>query len=416
MDPQPLRLFYITDAFPSVSEVFISRELHGLERLGAEITLLSLQKPQAAVEHTINRQLGLRCYWDPDLLQAPIEKGFGHLSAFLTRPNAYLKILACSRMADLPSMRHLFRQLPIYARLIRESQAERIHCHFARKGMLVGWLASHLLGLPFSVTLHGSDILLTPYQNLGLLLADAEWVICVSEQIREVVRRDYGIAPRKLAVVRCGISPPDFLFPLRRPDRLRILCVARLHPVKGLHDLIAACALLRERQADFTCLIVGEGELRQNLQRQIIDQGLSGMVHLAGAIPNEKLPELYAGSSVFVLPSYSEGLPVVLLEAMASGLPVIATRVGGIPELVTSGENGLLVAPAQPESLAAAIQELATLPEPEIARMRNRNRLKVEKFFNAAIESRKLFRLFSSPHRRGRINDQTFFDLPHARE
>ncbi len=262
-----MHLFYITDIFPAVSQIFISRELAGLEQLGANITMLSLQKPQDVVDHALNRQLRTRCYWCPDLAVTRVGKAVGHLSTFIARPNSYLATHTCARSAGLPPLRYIFRQLPLYGRLIRESGAQRIHCHFGRQGMLVGWLASRLLGLPFSVTLHGSDILVSPYKNLGAVLADADLVICVSEKIRTVVRQNYHIDPQKLAVIRCGIPLADYQLAPVLPGILKILCVARLHPVKGINDLIAACSLLRERQVKFECLIVGDGELRQALQK-----------------------------------------------------------------------------------------------------------------------------------------------------
>jgi glycosyltransferase involved in cell wall biosynthesis len=412
-----MHLFYITDLFPEVSQVFISRELAGLEKLGAEITLLSLQKPQNSIVHALNGQLRTRCFWGPELAVAKVEKGLSHLSAFISRPKTYLATAICSQTAGLPPLRHPFRQLPLYARLIQESGAQRIHCHFGRQGMLVGWLASHLLGLPFSVTLHGSDVMVSPYMNLGTVLADADLIICVSEKIRALVQQSYRIDPQKLAVVRCGVSLSDYQLAPKLPGILKILCVARLHPIKGIDDLVTACSLLRDRQVKFECLIVGDGAMRQALQDQVEYLGLRSSIRFAGAVPNEKLPEIYAQSSLVVLPSHSEGLSVVLLEAMASGLPVVATNVGGIPELVISGENGQLVDPCQPKSLADAIQKIACLSLAEKEEIGRKNRQKVQESFNFTPETGKLYELFKKnniPRREKLGHENGFFDMPHG--
>ncbi len=84
---------------------------------------------------------------------------------------------------------------------------------------------------------------------------------------------------------------------------------------------------------------------------------------LAGAVPVEDVPAFYAAADAFCLPSYAEGVPIVLMEAMASGLPVVATRIAGIPELVTDAESGLLVDPGDQRALAGALSRLARSPD-----------------------------------------------------
>ncbi|MCP4745249.1 MAG: glycosyltransferase [Desulfobacteraceae bacterium] len=391
-----MKIFYITDIFPTVSQVFISRELAALERLGAKITMFSLQKPQDGISHALNNHLRINLLWEPDLRKNKIAKAADHLAAVFSNPKAYREALGRAGTAGLPPMQYFFRQLPFYCSLIKESGAQRIHCHFGRMGMLVGWLASCMLDLPFSVTLHGTDILMSPYNNLGAVLNDADLVICVSEKIKSVAKSRYKISPNKLAVIPCGLTVGEYPLNLlnKKQKRLNILCVARLHPVKGLNDLILACFALRNRGFKFTCFIVGDGQLKEMLQEQVVALELRKFVRFLGAIPNEKLPQVYSESSVFVLPSYSEGLSVVIMEAMASGLPIVATNVGGIPELVQDGKNGYLVAPGKPAGLANAIEKVFGLSRADKVKMRQMNRLKVKKYFNSQIETAKLLNLF----------------------
>jgi glycosyltransferase involved in cell wall biosynthesis len=155
-----------------------------------------------------------------------------------------------------------------------------------------------------------------------------------------------------------GIPPLPAPEPQRpRSGALRILHVGRLYEHKAQHHLIEACALLAARGVAFSCDVVGEGELRTELEAQIAHFGLRDRVHLLGARFHDEVLELYGEADLFVLCSITEGQPVVLMEAMRAGLPLIATAVAAVPELVQDG--GILVPPADPEALADAIQSVA---------------------------------------------------------
>jgi glycosyltransferase involved in cell wall biosynthesis len=143
------------------------------------------------------------------------------------------------------------------------------------------------------------------------------------------------------------------------PGRALICCAAgRLVWAKGYDDLIAGFSMIADRHPDLHCLILGEGRLRPDLEDQIGRVGLRGRIHLMGfREPGEALAILKA-SDVFVMPSRSEGTPVALLETAALGIPILATRVGGIPELVKDGKQAILVPPGDPDALSAGITRL----------------------------------------------------------
>lgn len=139
----------------------------------------------------------------------------------------------------------------------------------------------------------------------------------------------------------------------------RILYVGRLSAEKGVTQLVPMLAALRKQGHEVVLDLVGEGDLRPPLEAQIAATDLENVVSLHGYVPlGASLMALYQRADIFVLPSLVEGMGKVLLEAMAAGLPIVATRVGGIPHLITHGENGLLVPPQDSEALADAVASL----------------------------------------------------------
>jgi colanic acid/amylovoran biosynthesis glycosyltransferase len=141
----------------------------------------------------------------------------------------------------------------------------------------------------------------------------------------------------------------------------RIVSVGRLVEKKGFPELLAACALLRERGSHFHCDIIGAGPLEATLQTQIEESGLGDLVTLHGAQPQDVVRNFLSRARAFALAARQEGdggsdnLPTVIMEAMAYGLPVVSTRIAGIPEMVDPGETGALVSARDVPSFAEAL-------------------------------------------------------------
>jgi len=185
------------------------------------------------------------------------------------------------------------------------------------------------------------------------------------------VERFSAVNPQIVAQVR-----PTFDIPADVP---LVGAVGRLHRQKGFGYLVAAMAQVREHIPDVRLLLIGDGELRGELEAQARAAGLSEAAVFAGMRLN--IPEILATLDVFALPSLWEGMPNVVLEAMAAGLPVVATAVGGTPEVVVNGVTGFLVPPRDPDALAKAIIRL--LCDPDLRRrMGKAGRERVERFFS----------------------------------
>jgi glycosyltransferase involved in cell wall biosynthesis len=143
--------------------------------------------------------------------------------------------------------------------------------------------------------------------------------------------------------------------------------VGRLSPAKGLPLLIDACARLRDQGETFTLTVIGDGELRLGLERQIRREKLENMVTLAGVRSSAEIREHIQSARAFVLPSFAEGLPVVIMEALALGRPVVTTAITGIPELVDES-CGWLIQPGSIEELVIALSDVLNASEDELNR------------------------------------------------
>ncbi|VUX55666.1 putative Glycosyltransferase [uncultured Woeseiaceae bacterium] len=182
----------------------------------------------------------------------------------------------------------------------------------------------------------------------------ADKVVSLSEALANIARDtspniDYDIIPN-------GVDEVHFAPPKSREEspRLRLVTVARLLERKGIQVIIEAFAKPEKLPAELT--IVGTGSFEETLREQVDAMGIHDRVHFSGYIANDKLPELYHKMDAFVLPSETESFGLVFTEAMSCELPILASNVGGIPETVRNGVDGLLCPAGRPDLLRANIE------------------------------------------------------------
>jgi glycosyltransferase involved in cell wall biosynthesis len=246
-------------------------------------------------------------------------------------------------------------------RLLRRERPDILHANSSKAGFL-GRLAASAAGVPIRIfTVHGwafaarSGLSSWLYRWADRLVRPlTTMTVCVSANERTTGIRAGTCSAERTTVIRNAVSLD--LAPRARHERALplLISVGRLKAPKDFVTLARALALLPE--GSFEALIVGEGPDRAALETELRHLRLEDRVRLTGE--RDDVPALLAGADIFVLSSRSEGLPVSVLEAMAAELPVVASRVGGVPELVADGESGLLVAPASPPNLAAALARL----------------------------------------------------------
>lgn len=254
-------------------------------------------------------------------------------------------------------------QLRAFARWCRRIGARVVHtCE----------LYANIFGLP-AAALAGVDVrignrreLVTPDKSWPLLAAQrlaygaAHVVVANSSAAAAQLGRE-GVAASKITVIPNGVDCERFAPQPALRKRGQIVMVANLREEKGHDTLIDAAPRVVAARPETKFLIVGDGPLRSALERRVASLGLGGSFEFLGE--RHDVPALLAASEIFVLPSRTEASPNGVLEAMAAGVPIVATRVGGIPELVESGASGVLVEPDRPATLADALIDLMERPE-----------------------------------------------------
>jgi len=181
-------------------------------------------------------------------------------------------------------------------------------------------------------------------------------IICVSKQVQVTLVEWLPNLQRKSVVIPNAVPVPD-LFNWSPVKEYDILFVGRLTKAKGVDILIKAIKILKEKyQKEIKADIVGKGYLEEELKELVIKLGIEKEIEFLGV--RRDIEKLMKSTKLFVLPSRWEGLPLTILEAMSSGAGIIATKVGGIPEIIQNGKEGILISPEDSETLAGAIAEL----------------------------------------------------------
>jgi glycosyltransferase involved in cell wall biosynthesis len=250
-------------------------------------------------------------------------------------------------------------------RLARRLRPDVLHAHWWLPAGLCALVPSRAVGAPLVVTLHGTDVHLLRHRLVRrvarAVLRRAALVSVVSEDLQRVVVDALGLPAERVQVLRMPVSRVDdpAAAPLGSP--VRLVAAGRLSPEKGFDVLLQALGLVVAEGMDVHLDLIGSGPERDRLARQA--EALGGRVHMHPAQPREDLWRQMDVAQALVVPSRREGLGLVALEAVARGRPVIASRAGGLPEVVQDGLDGLLVPPDDPEALAAALHKLP-LPAP----------------------------------------------------
>lgn len=391
---RPLKIGILIPQFPGQTHIFFWREILELEKMGGSVALFSTRPPPSAlIAHDWSDAAIARTTYLVDMAPA---------NAALALARAPLAALRRDLRGEPRAFaRDVVLSLPAARRLAQACHARgitHVHAHSCGRAALICALANRMSGLSYSLTLHGA---LADYgHGQGFKWRHAAFGCAVSRRLIRDLKATLGPdLPDALHLQPMGVDT-DVLSrdaPYRPPDPgqpLRLFSCGRLNRLKGHQDLLQALRHLRESSLDARLEIAGEDDdggsgFRIELQADIARLGLEDHVTLLGAIDAGAVRDHLQQAHLFVLATWHEALGVAYMEAMSMGVPTIGTETGGVPELITSGRDGLLVPPRDPETLACAIGELATDPA-RLAALSKAGRARVVENFSSARGARTL--------------------------
>lgn len=363
---------YLVPQFPGQTHIFFWREIAALEAQGITPVLYSTTiPPQGLISHRWSQEAMARTTYlasrNPALLARILPRlPWGLILKEARRlPGREAKTFLMDVMISAPAAEKL-------ARDCARRGITHVHAHSCGRAALIAALAHYAYGLSYSLTLHG------PLQDYGtgqrFKWRGAAFVSVITRALRDLLPGQLGDAlPQRLPLQPMGVDTSAFrrdtpYVPPVPGDPLRVFSCGRLNVVKGHQDLMQAARIMIDRGQPVQLEIAGEDDaggtgFRKDLEHRIVDLGLEENVKLLGAISAEAVQDKLKAAHVFVLASWSEPLGVAYMEAMSCEVPTIGTNAGGVPELITSGEDGLLVPPKDPDALAETLMRLAADPD-----------------------------------------------------
>ncbi|MRU16101.1 glycosyltransferase family 4 protein [Roseovarius sp. A21] len=361
-----MTIAYVLNTYPQPSHSFIRREVRALEAQGTPILRLAMRRPTmplvASQDHEEEAQT------DYVLEKGAPALGRAVLSRLFKSPRAWWRGLCQGMQAGarhpMGRLRHLiyFAEACYIANRCEGAGVTHIHSHFGTNSATVAMLAHTIGGPSYSFTVHGPEEFDAPAAlSLGDKMAGAAFTVAISSFGRSQLCRwvDHAHWPR-LKVVHCGIDPDKFTAPEPiSPGAPRLVSIGRFSEQKGQLALIEAMARIVEDHPEAHLSLVGDGEMRPQIEAAIKAHGLGQNITLTGWLSEDDVRTELTNAQALVMPSFAEGLPMVIMEAMAAGRPVIATYIAGIPELVQPGKTGWLVPAGAPDALAQAVDDLA---------------------------------------------------------
>ena len=397
-----MRLGYITSSYPRASDSFVREEVAALRRLGHDVKTYGIRRPdEAEVELSqTQHERDASSY----VLGQPLSQWLVALVALPTRPGRLAVAVRLTRRLGTPGLRGrlwpwlYLLEAVLLARLLRRDRVEHLHDHISEGSAAVAMLAATLSNVPWSMTVHGpGEFERAERLALDVKAGSAAFVATISDYARGQLLR--WVEPddwSKVHVVRCGIAPRFMEQPLDTPEpEARVVCIARLDPVKGQRLLVEALACLASSGTQLDLALVGDGPDRANVEAAVRERGVADRVRLLGWGSAQTVQDELIRARALVLPSLAEGLPVVIMEALALGRPVVATDVAAVGELVRSGETGWLVQPGDVAGLVAALREVATADDDVLRAMGHRGAVAVRARHDINVIAEQLSGLFS---------------------
>jgi len=370
-----LRVAYIISQYPEFHETFVAREVNAMRLKGIKFRLFSLKNPKPFERALYPDHIQLIEY---SPLIASIRLILANAGEFFSSPLRYLAAVTWLIRSHYMQPLELLKSLAVlpktvlFAKMIR-GNFDLLHAHWATIPAAMAVVVNTLTGIRFSITAHAWDIFLSPPQLLREKISKSSGIItctgynvkylktiCASKDKDKIFRNYHGL---DIATF------PTSSTILEKGQPLRIIAIGRLVEQKGFIYLIRAVKILAEQGVHLHLSIIGEGPLRNQLQKEAYQARLLSKVDILGRLPHEQTIATLRESHIMVAPSViagdgnQDGIPNVILEGMACALPVIATNISGIPEVILHKKTGYLVEPSNVPALVDAILDVISFPE-----------------------------------------------------
>jgi len=393
----PKKIGYVVKKYPRYSETFIVNEILAHEDAGLEIQIFSLTPSDDSHFQDIVGEV-----------QSPVR----YLPLDYLKASTWWKYLnkANEVLPNLFQMLEVFRdekfkyvyQAIELAKIIRKTEIEHLHAHFATSATTVARMASYFSNISYTFTAHAKDIYQKDidFGKLQSKIHDASSVITVSNYNLEHLTRMFGSDKDKIKRVYNGLDLRKIQYRSPENRKPNIITIGRLVEKKGLNILVDACEILAKHGVEFHCSIIGKGELESELLGQIKEKNLQDKVELTGALPRTQALKNFYDASIFTAPAIvandgnRDGLPTSILEAMALGVPCISTDVTGIPEVIKDNKTGIVVPQNNSVELAKAIERLLNDSKLSISLSENARKL-IESNFDISKNSAKIREIFA---------------------
>lgn len=399
-----MKIAYLCSQYPAISHTFVHREVQGVRAAGFEVFTYSINSSDRTVDKLTaderDEVSGTFFIKNQGIFRAIL----GVVKALLTRPRGFIRGMAWAFKLCSNNPKNFVRA-PFYfaeAILLGEDAIKKnvshLHVHFANAASMVGLLVSKIFPITYSMTVHGPDIF---YDSVGLRLKEkveqARFVVSISQFARsQVLQCAPAMRWDDVDVCPLGVVPEKWSFRSSKEpaaSSFSLLCVGRLVTVKGQAVLLRSLKQLKEQGIACKLTLVGDGPDRQRLEDLSRQFKLEDFVQFTGAVNQEQIKDYFIQADAFVLPSFAEGVPVSLMEAMSLKIPVVSTYVGGIAELIYSGENGILVSPGDVDALSGAIKSLVENPKLRSS-LSEAGRTQIENKYNLNINIQRLANIF----------------------
>jgi colanic acid/amylovoran biosynthesis glycosyltransferase len=361
-----VRIAFIVGGFPRISETWILAQVTALLDRGHEVDIYARRASGQSVVHadvTDYDLMGrLYCFNVPMTRIGRAMRAAGAVARNLPRhPGTMLK---CLNLARYGSSYAVLNNV-MFVEPFLERRYDAILCHFGGNGMDFVCLKDAFPNTRFVTMFHGDDYFIGDEkgpETFALLKRFGDAFLVTTDCFGRATLRRYGFDDSRIVTLRLSIAAKKIPFRERRRtgNTVRLLSVGRLVEKKGLEFGVRAVAAFQAANPGIHVeyRIIGDGPLDDNLTRLAEQLGAAATVQLLGALPGAEVMRWMHDSDIYLLPSLMEQAGYVLLEAQASGLPVVATRVGGVPEMVREGGSALLVEAGNVPATTDALQQL----------------------------------------------------------